>query len=246
VRYSGSMRTGTLTREQIVAAAIDLLDAEGLEGLNMRALGKRLGSAATAVYWHLDNKDDLVALAGDTVWHEIALPDLTALDWRTAATAMATELYAMLTRHTWLVQAFGSFVVYGPGKARYDDHSIALFEAAGFTGAQADQATTAVFTYVLGNALGAAAAATLTRKLSRAGGNAEERLRERMAKARDIATRFPRLRVRLDTAAADYAEPPEHSFEFGLRAVLDGLEAELSARRTPADQDAGQPGHRDQ
>jgi len=40
-----------LTREQIVEAAIKLLDAEGLEGLNMRGLGKRLGSAATAVYW---------------------------------------------------------------------------------------------------------------------------------------------------------------------------------------------------
>ena len=82
----------------------------------------------------------VVALAVDQVWHEIALPDLTASEWRTAATALATELYALLTRHPWLLQAFGSFVVYGPGKARYDDHSIALYEAAGFTGARADQA----------------------------------------------------------------------------------------------------------
>jgi AcrR family transcriptional regulator len=233
------MRSDTLTRDQIVTAAIDLLDADGLEGLNMRALGKRLGAAATAVYWHLGSKDDLVALAGDQVWHEIALPDLTALDWRTAATSMATDLYAMLRRHPWLIQAFGSFVVYGPGKARYDDHCIAVYEAAGFTGAQADQAATTVFTFVLGNALGPAAAATLTRKLSRAGGNAEERLRESMAKARAVATQFPRLRVRLNTtAAAHYAASPENSFEFGLRAVLDGLEAQLIARRTPADQNA--------
>jgi AcrR family transcriptional regulator len=232
------MRSDTLTREQIVTAAIDLLDAEGLQGLNMRALGKRLGSAATAVYWHLGSKDDLVALAGDRVWHEIALPDLTSTDWRTAATAMATELYAMLSRHPWLIRAFGSFVVYGPGKARYDDHSLALFEAAGFAGAQADQAATAVFTYILGNALGAAAAATFPRKLNRAGGDAEERLRERVAKAREIATQFPRLRARLDTAAAEYAASPEHSFEFGLQAILDGLEAQLIAGSTPVDQDA--------
>jgi hypothetical protein len=57
-----------------------------------------------------------------------------------------------------------------------------------------------------------------------------------MAKARAIATQFPRLRVRLDTAAAQYAAAPEHSFAFGLHAVLDGLEAQLSARCTPADQ----------
>src|SRR5262245_1377898 len=121
------MPRDTLTREQIVKAAIDLLDAEGLEGLNMRALGKRLGSAATAVYWHLGGKADLVALAGDRVWNEIALPDLAVTDWRAAAASMATDLYATLTRHPWLVQAFGSFVVYGPGKARYDDHGIAVY-----------------------------------------------------------------------------------------------------------------------
>src|SRR5215471_14287264 len=89
--YSGYMRSDTLTLEQIVTAAIDLLDAEGLEGLNMRALGKRLGAAATAVYWHLESKDDLVALAGNQVWNEIALPELPAVDWRTAAAAMATD-----------------------------------------------------------------------------------------------------------------------------------------------------------
>ena len=70
------MPRDTLTRDQIVTAAIDLLDAEGLEGLNMRALGQRLGSAATAVYWHVGSKDNLIALAGDQVWSEIALPDL--------------------------------------------------------------------------------------------------------------------------------------------------------------------------
>src|SRR5437763_16953339 len=106
------MPRDTLTREQIVSAAIDLLDAEGLEGLNMRALGKRLDSAATAVYWHVGSKDNLIALAGDQVWNEVALPDLAAVDWRTAAASMATDLHAMLTRHRWLVQAFGSYVVY--------------------------------------------------------------------------------------------------------------------------------------
>ncbi|HEX6674798.1 MAG TPA: TetR/AcrR family transcriptional regulator [Actinomycetes bacterium] len=223
----------TLTREQIVEAAIDLLDAEGLEGLNMRALGRRLGSAATAVYWHVGSKDDLVALAGDQVWGEVALPDLTATGWRTAATRMAADLHAMLTRHPWLVRAFGAHVVFGPGKARHDDHSLAIYEAAGFPGAQAGQAMATVFTFVLGNALGPAAVASLTRKLSRGGGNAEELIRDRMAKASEIATQFPRLRASLGTTAADYAAAPEDTFEFGLEAILDGLEAQL--RRTPAD-----------
>jgi AcrR family transcriptional regulator len=232
------MSRDTLTREQIVKAAVDLLDSEGLEGLNMRALGKRLGSAATAVYWHVGSKGNLIALAGDHVWNEVALPDLTAIDWRTAAAYMATDLHAMLTRHPWLVQAFGSFVVFGPGKARQDDHNLAIYEAAGFTSAQADQAAATVFTFVLGNALGPAAAASLTRKLGRDGGNAEELIRDSMAKAREIATQFPRLGARLETRAADYAAAPENTFEFGLQAILDGLEAQLTAPRPPADENA--------
>ena len=225
------MTRDTLTREQIVNAAIDLLDVGGLEGLNMRALGARLGSAATAVYWHVGSKDNLIALAGDQVWNEIALPDLTTIDWRTAAVQMATDLHAMLARHVWLLQAFGSFLLFGPGKARYHDHSLAIYEAAGFTSARTDQAVATVFTFVLGNALGPTAAASLSRKLHRGGGSAKKRMRESMAKAREIATQFPRLRARLVTPAADYSAAPENSFEFGLQAILDGLESQLAARR---------------
>src|SRR6266566_1540728 len=155
--YGGHMPRDTLTRGQIVNAAIDLLDAEGHEGLNMRALGQRLGSAATAVYWHVGSKDNLIALAADQVWSEIARPDPAVVGWRAAAAAMATDLYATLTRHPWLAQAFGSQLLYGPGKARHDDHGLAIYEAAGFTGAQADQAAVTVLTFVLGHALGAAA-----------------------------------------------------------------------------------------
>jgi AcrR family transcriptional regulator len=244
--YSLRMPRDTLSRDQIVKAAIELLDDEGLEGLNMRALGRRLGSAATAVYWHVGSKDNLIALAGDQAWNEITLPDPTTTDWRTAVTQMATDLYAMAIRHPWLVQALGSYVVYGPGKARHDDHSLAIYEAAGFTGEQADQAMATVFTFVLGNAIGQAAAAALTRKLGRDGGNGEELLRDRMAGARAVAAQFPRLRARLDTAAADYGAAPEHSFEFGLQAILDGLEAQLIAHRTPADQNAPKPPRPDQ
>ena len=223
------MSGDALTREQIVKAAIELLDEQGLEGLNMRALGKRLGSVPTAVYWHLKSKRDLVTLAGDHVWDEIALPDLTRSDWRTAATTVATDFRAMLTRHPWLVQVFGSYLVYGPKRARHDDHSLALFEAAGFVGASALQAAATVGTFVLGSVLGAAGQAAMKRALRR-GGDSAALIRERITKASAIARQFPRLRAHLErTTSARTA--PDASFEFGLRAVLDGLEARLVSHR---------------
>jgi AcrR family transcriptional regulator len=224
----------TLSRDQIVAAALDLLDAEGLEGMNMRALGKRLDSAATAVYWHVGSRESLITLAADLAWAEVELPDPDAVGWRTAADLMATSEYAMLARHPWLVQAFGSYQLYGPGKARHDDHSIAVFEAAGFVGAEADQATSAVFTFVLGSALGLAAATSFTRKLARDGGDVAALLQANHAEIVQVAKKFPRLRARIELPSAGYAAAPDDSFAFGLRAVLDGLESRLAGRDGPA------------
>jgi hypothetical protein len=141
---------------------------------------------------------------------------------------MAASQYAMLTRHPWLVQAFGSYRLYGPARARHDDHGLAIYEAAGFAGAAADQATSAVFTYVLGNALGPAAAASFTRKLAR-DGDAEALMRANRAENIQIAAQFPRLRARLESPSVEYAAGPDDGFEFGLQALLDGFEMRLAA-----------------
>src|SRR5262249_20895020 len=152
---------------------------------------KRLSSAATAMYWHVGSKDGLIALAGDAVWAGVDLPDPHSAPWRDAAVQLATGVHAALTRHPWLVQAFGTHPVFGPGKARHDDCILAVFEAAGFSGEQADRAASAIFTYVLGNALGAAAAVSLGRRLGREGGDAEDLLRESMEQAREVGARYP-------------------------------------------------------
>ncbi|MET9407386.1 TetR/AcrR family transcriptional regulator C-terminal domain-containing protein [Streptomyces sp. NPDC002935] len=85
------------------------------------------------------------------------MPDLDAADWRTAAAAHAVGVHAMLARHPWLVQAFGSHLMHGPAQARNNDLSLAIYETAGFAAADADRAAAAVFAFVLGNALGPAA-----------------------------------------------------------------------------------------
>ncbi|WP_188188633.1 TetR/AcrR family transcriptional regulator C-terminal domain-containing protein [Nonomuraea sp. SYSU D8015] len=217
----------TLSREQIVRAAVEVLDAEGVEGLNMRRLGAWLGSAATAVYWHVKNKDDLVVLAADEVWGEIELPDVEQVGWREAAAAMARNLHAMVIRHPWLVTAMSTHLIYGPGKARHDNHLIGVYEAAGFTGRQVEWAMNAVFVFALGQAIGEASDAAWRRRLRRAGGDPEERERAAIEQIAEIASRFPRLRARMDAPGDD---GPGQRFEFGLQTVLDGLEARLGAR----------------
>ncbi|MEU0541764.1 TetR/AcrR family transcriptional regulator C-terminal domain-containing protein [Nocardia sp. NPDC005978] len=224
----------TLTREQIIGTAIDLLDEQGLDGLNMRELGKRLDAAATAMYWHVRNKDNLVRLATDEVWAEIELPDLDALDWRAAAELLATGMYTMLNRHPWIVQAQAGYLLYGPNKSRHDEHVLTVYERAGFDDDAADRAAATVFMFVLGNAVGAAANISIERRLGRNGGDPEAKLGEAMSEATAVAMEFPRLRARIERqAATDYNAAPDSSFEFGLAALLQGLQDQLADRETP-------------
>lgn len=57
-----------LSREDIVAAAIRVLDRDGLDTFSMRTMAAELGTAATsALYWRIATKNDLLELVVDTI-----------------------------------------------------------------------------------------------------------------------------------------------------------------------------------
>lgn len=60
-------RGDALTREGIVEASIALLDSAGVSGLTFRALAERLATGPGAIYWHIDDKNDLLTAACDAV-----------------------------------------------------------------------------------------------------------------------------------------------------------------------------------
>lgn len=60
-------RTEALSRERIVEAAIEVLDAAGEGGLTFRVLTERLATGPGAIYWHVANKDELLGAAADAV-----------------------------------------------------------------------------------------------------------------------------------------------------------------------------------
>ncbi|MET8448354.1 TetR/AcrR family transcriptional regulator C-terminal domain-containing protein [Streptomyces sp. NPDC005209] len=207
-----------LNRDQVVEAAIELLDDEGVDGLSMRRLGKRLNSAPTAMYWHIGSKENLVVLAADRVWGEIELRDPAEAGWRAAARALMRDTYATVERHPWLVPAISTHFVYGPGMARFQNHSYGIYEAAGFQGRDLDWAVNTAFTFVAGTALlDATRAAAARAKPS-----------DVVQRADEIVAQYPRLRERMESFGdADPAETLGQKFAFGLETILDGLEARL-------------------
>lgn len=57
---SGSTRHAGLERDDVIDAALALVEAGGGEALTMRKLAAQLGVATTTIYWHVGNRDDLV------------------------------------------------------------------------------------------------------------------------------------------------------------------------------------------
>jgi AcrR family transcriptional regulator len=88
-----------LSLEKIVSAAVDLLDAEGLDGLKMRRLADRLGAGAMSLYWHVDNKEKVLDLALDAVLS--ITPSPSSEDWRKDIVNMLEDWRACMLRHPW-------------------------------------------------------------------------------------------------------------------------------------------------
>ena len=61
----------TLDRDAVVAAAIAILDTDGINGLSMRRLAADLNATAPSLYWHVTNKDELLDIAFDEVMGEL-------------------------------------------------------------------------------------------------------------------------------------------------------------------------------
>ncbi|TCU66169.1 TetR family transcriptional regulator [Bradyrhizobium sp. R2.2-H] len=60
-------RTTSLSKTQIVEAAIAILDVEGENALTFRALAARLATGSGAIYWHVADKNELLTAATDMV-----------------------------------------------------------------------------------------------------------------------------------------------------------------------------------
>jgi TetR/AcrR family transcriptional regulator, tetracycline repressor protein len=60
-------RRDPLTQDTIVDAALEVLDADGLDQLSMRHVARTLNTTAGALYWHVGSKDGLLDLILDRV-----------------------------------------------------------------------------------------------------------------------------------------------------------------------------------
>lgn len=91
-----------LSLDRIVATAVELLDAQGVDGLTMRRLADRLGAGVMSLYWHVGSKEDVFDLALDSVLDYRAPPQPgEPQDWRGDVVHMLEDWRASMLRHPW-------------------------------------------------------------------------------------------------------------------------------------------------
>lgn len=70
-----------MTEEQIVDAALSVVQAEGLEALSMRRLSRELGRSAMAPYWYVADKNELLDLVARKLLSRVQLPPADSGPW---------------------------------------------------------------------------------------------------------------------------------------------------------------------
>ncbi|SNY62168.1 TetR/AcrR family transcriptional regulator [Paractinoplanes atraurantiacus] len=143
-------RPAPLTRERIVEAAIALLDADGIEGLTMRRLAQRFNVSATALYWHVRTKEDVLDLAVDEIFRDVGLPEVTA-DWRADVRALIWGWRDAMLHHPWSVTLIGRPAL-GPNVLARTEFLQTTLMRGGLTGHALAVTTRLLANYVIGAA----------------------------------------------------------------------------------------------
>lgn len=210
-----------LRREDVLAGALNLLDAEGLDALTMRKLATSLHVQAGALYWHFECKRALVDAMADQLAADVGGPDaIGGGSWDEQLAELAARLRRALLAHrdgarvlTETACAAGGANTMLVGRTSTD-----LLVAAGFPPRQAAWLTFALIHYVLGQTMGEQARAEFiahgepgAAQAATASGEEDE----------DEDEAYRRMR-----ASAQSADPDEQ-FAYALSVFLDGIKHRL-------------------
>lgn len=204
-----------LQRETVIAAALNLLNEVGMDGLTTRRLAEALGVQQPTLYWHFKSKRDLLdALAKAMLDQHQRVKPADCADWREWMAQESREF-----RRTLLAYRDGGRVHVGtrPEPTDYADGEteLAYLVAAGFTPSDAVRALVSLSYYTVGWVLEEQAATEAGRGPGQA-----------------LAVPDPQLYPLLTQAQSVLSQADTQTdYEFGLRALIDGFDALLTRTR---------------
>jgi AcrR family transcriptional regulator len=205
-------RRRPLSRERILAAALELVDEQGIEALSMRKLGQALGYEAMSLYNHVANKDDLLDGILDLVLAEMEPPDPKG--GLPAIRASALSAHEALKRHPWAATMLMSERI-RPARINYMEGLLACLRGAGFSAETTYTAYHVLDAHIIGFSLWASTHGKMPEHIEDARAWFEEMI--------PVAT-FPYLH---EHGVQHLEDGPHHevrTFEYALDLLLGGLE----------------------
>ncbi|MEW9804414.1 TetR/AcrR family transcriptional regulator [Mesorhizobium marinum] len=197
-----------LSLERIVAASVELLDAQGVGGLTMRRLADHLEAGAMSLYWHVDNKEEVFGLALDAVLEYRAPQHVGETEsWRDDVVHMLEDWRASMLRHPWSALLLPRLAL-GPNMLNRLELLSRALSRAGVADADLNAATWSVWNHVMG--------ATITR------GNFDRSDDDRNAaqiRLAEFGERYPTIERSRLLLEDDW----DGVFRKGLDLLLDGL-----------------------
>jgi AcrR family transcriptional regulator len=143
-----------LTRDRVIAAALDFVDANGVDALSMRKLGAALGVEAMSLYNHVSNKEDLLDGVADLLLQLVPLPERAGPEaWHDEIMALCQAVREMGRAHP---RAFPLLVT--QTRNSYDSwapilRGFEILRDAGLPDAEAIQTVSTVSAYLVGSIL---------------------------------------------------------------------------------------------
>ncbi|WP_404959426.1 TetR/AcrR family transcriptional regulator [Streptomyces sp. 147326] len=202
-------RPRSLTQDQLAAAALSVIDREGLPGLSMRAVAVELGISTMALYRYVQDRGELEALVVELVLSAVdsTPPPPSAGPWRARITLLVDRLRDTVGAHPAVLPLTFAHRHRSPCVLRWGETVLGVLTEAGLGAEERIIALRALLAYVIGaiqqEHLGA---------LSGAGTNAMADL---------PADAFPYL---TEAARGARSLTPDREFHGGLALLLAGLD----------------------
>ncbi|MEV0383784.1 TetR/AcrR family transcriptional regulator C-terminal domain-containing protein [Nonomuraea sp. NPDC050643] len=219
-----------LNQELIIEAGLRILDAEGLDALNMRRVAQELDTGPASLYAHVAGKDELLELIYDRVLGEIRLPERDASRWKEQLRAYAMEVHRVLSAHADVARAALANIPTGENSVRAGEFVFGLLIETGMAPREASLVMDRLSLYLVGDAY----EGSLHYARMRAAGMSDRReyfesfVGQIAGYYRALPSeRFPHVSKYVDDLIADDGE---ERFRYGLELLLDGVEARMPRR----------------
>ncbi len=220
-----------LSRERVLAAAVELADTDGIEALTMRNLAGALGVEAMSLYYHVANKEALLDGVVETIIGEIE-DELGGFDvvkgerdWKRVLRHRILTARRVLLRHPWAPAVIETRTTMTPTLLRYMDTLLGILIEGGFSNDLGHHAMHALGSRALG----------FNQELF-APDDASEGDEEATAMLAELGPQIPYIVGMMVEVAHDDPDSTlgwcddQSEFEFGLDLILNGLEMHLTER----------------